>query len=202
MAARLVLWHGADEWRAEAATVDLAGDGVRATGVQIGVDPIPYRLDYELDASDGFVTRRLDVRASGGGWARRLLLRHDGKGVWTCATEHDGEVDLAAPGADAEAVAGAIDCDLGFSPLTNLMPIRRHRLHEEPGGSDFVMAWVSVPDLEVFASPQRYEHVRTTESGAVVRYVDRGRFAGFTAELELDTDGLVLVYPELARRVA
>jgi hypothetical protein len=63
------------------------------------------------------------------------------------------------------------------------------------------MAWVSVPDLEVFASAQHYEHVRTDASTAVVRFVDRGRFAGFTAELELDPDGLVLVYPELAQRV-
>jgi hypothetical protein len=35
----------------------------------------------------------------------------------------------------------------------------------------------------------------------VVRYVDRGRFEGFTAELPFDADGLVLDYPGLARRV-
>jgi hypothetical protein len=58
------------------------------------------------------------------------------------------------------------------------------------------MAWVSVPDLEVHMSDQRYEHVRP----GVVRFVDRGRFEGFTAEIEFDEDGLALLYPGLAER--
>jgi len=44
--------------------------------------------------------------------------------------------------------------------------------------------------------------VRRTAHGSVVRYVDRGLFDGFEAELELDADGLVVRYPELAMRVA
>jgi hypothetical protein len=63
------------------------------------------------------------------------------------------------------------------------------------------MAWVSVPDLELLASPQRYEHVRTGGPGAIVRFLDRGLFDGFTAELPLDRDGLVIDYPGLARRI-
>jgi hypothetical protein len=35
----------------------------------------------------------------------------------------------------------------------------------------------------------------------VVRYSDLGAHDGFSAELELDADGLVRVYPELARIV-
>jgi hypothetical protein len=201
MAPRLVLWSGTDAWRAEAASVELAAGGLQATGVQLGVDPLPYRVDYSLDAGDGFVTRRFEVRAVGTRWSRRVELVHDGHGAWTCIAEHDGEPDLPPPGADAATLHDARDCDLGFSPLTNLMPVRRHRLHEHQGGADFVMAWVSVPDLEVFASAQRYEHVQRDDTGSVVRFVDRGRFAGFTAELELDADGLVLAYPDLARRV-
>ncbi|CAN5355707.1 hypothetical protein BH20ACT9_BH20ACT9_00290 [soil metagenome] len=96
-------------------------------------------------------------------------------------------------------MAGAVDCDLGYSPLTNLLPVRRHGLHERPGGADFVMAWVSVPDLGMHPSQQRYEHVRRQAGGATVRYV--GAHRGFTGDLELDEDGLVLVYPHLARRV-
>jgi hypothetical protein len=199
---RLVLWSGADEWRAEAASVDLTAGGVQATGVQLGVDPLPYRADYLLEAADGFITRRFEVRTSGTGWSRRVELNHDGHGAWTCAAEYEGEVALPVPGVDAETLGGALDCDLGFSPLTNLMPVRRLGLHEHDGAADFLMAWVSVPDLEVFASAQRYEHVRRDGSTAVVRFVDQGRFAGFTAELELDADGFVLTYPDLARRVS
>lgn len=169
MRRRLVVWRGTDEWRAEAARVDLGDDGLRATGTQIGHG---YRVDYELDATlPGFVTRRLAVRAAGDGFDRELVLERSDMG-------------------------DALDCDLGLSPLTNAMPVLRHRLHERPGAADFVMAWVSVPQLEVTESAQRYEHVRP----GVVRFVDRGLFAGFEAELSYDGDGLALSYPDLAER--
>jgi uncharacterized protein len=197
---RLVLWSGEDEWRAEAARVDVSDRGLRATGTQLGLDPLAYRLDYELDATDDFKTRSLVVHVAGEGWSRQLSLSHDGTGSWDCEARRAGEVDLPAPGGDPAALEGALDCDLGLSPLTNAMPVLRHGLHRgEAGkaGKDFLMAWVSVPDLAVHAYPQRYEHVRD----GVVRFIDRGLDPGFVSELELDADGLVVVYPHLARRV-
>jgi hypothetical protein len=53
----------------------------------------------------------------------------------------------------------------------------------------------------VHTYPQRYEHVRTTADGSVVRFIDQGPSAGFVADLVLDADGLVLEYPQIARRV-
>jgi uncharacterized protein len=194
---RLVVWEGVDAWRREVAAVELTPDGVTATGTQVGVDPLPYRADYRLDAGHGFVTARLDVVAQGTGWRRELELVHDGRGNWTCRAAACGEAGLPAPGGDAEPLRGALDCDLGFSPLTNVMPIRRSRIDRRGEAEDFLMAWVSLPDLGVHASAQRYEHVRP----GVVRYVDRGTFDGFRAELELDADGLVECYPGLANRV-
>ena len=85
-----------------------------------------------------------------------------------------------------------LDCDLALSPLTNAMPILRHGLHEQLGAHDFTMAWVDIPSLTVHESRQRYEHV----APGVVRYVDDT----FSAELELDRDGLVVRYPGLAER--
>jgi hypothetical protein len=106
-----------------------------------------------------------------------------------------GQVDLPAPGGGTAALGDALDCDLGLSPLSNTMPILRHRLHERPGAADLTMAWVSVPDLTVHRSLQRYEHVRRTPDGAVVRFVS----GNFTAELLVDADGFVVDYPQLAR---
>jgi hypothetical protein len=71
-------------------------------------------------------------------------------------------------------------------------------VHE--GEHDLLMAWVDVPSLAVTPSRQRYEHVRRTEDGSVVRYVGEG--GSFVADLELDGDGLVRTYPGLGRRVA
>jgi uncharacterized protein len=198
---RLLFWEGVDEWRAEAARAELGPDGLRARGTQLGGNPVPYRLDYELDASAaGLVTRRLSVRAESDGWARSLELVHDGEGAWSCEASDEGDVALGPAGGDMEAVRGALDCDLGRCPLTNTMPVLRHDLHRRPGEVDFLMAWVSVPDLAVHPSVQRYEHVSVAaDGGSVVRYV--GEHRDFVGELELDRDGFVVFYPELARRV-
>ena len=171
-------WNGDPEWRQELCELQLRDDGLVATGAQLGSAPTPYRAAYELEARSGWVTRRLRVEVAGVG---SVELIHDGKGNWA-------GVD------NAEELQGALDCDLAFSPLTNLMPVRRHRLHEEPGAVDFDVAWVSLPDLNVHRSQQRYEHL---EAGLV-------RFSsdGFVADLELDADGLVVTYPGLARRVS
>jgi uncharacterized protein len=201
VAERFLIWRGLDHWRVEVASLELGADRLVASGTQIGSEPAAYRLDYRLHTRADFITSSLEITASGSGWRRQLDLRHDGHGRWTCVSQSGGLSDLPAPGCDANLLAGALDCDLGLSPLTNLMPIRRFGLHERPGSEDFLMAWVSVPDLAVTASPQRYEHVRRNEDGSsVVRYIDRGNFDGFTAELELDADGLVVAYPGLAER--
>ena len=197
---RLCLWSGLDGWRAEVVSVDLKPQGLSASGTQLGVDPEPYRLDYSLEAGNNFITRSLEVEATGEGWSRRLQLFRERGGAWRSEAAEEGDVELPPAGGDVEAVRGALDCDLGFSPLTNLMPVRRHTLHRRPGAIDLLMAWVSVPDLGLHASHQRYEHVRRRANEAVVRYVDLGTHRGFTSELVLDNDGLVLVYPQLARR--
>jgi hypothetical protein len=78
------------------------------------------------------------------------------------------------------------------------MPILRHDF-QRGGSGDFAMAFIRMPSLRVEASPQRYEHVRTTDGGSVVRYISRD--GDFTADLELDAEGLLVHYPRLARRV-
>lgn len=137
-------------------------------------------------------------------WARRLLLRHDGAGDWGWEAEQQGDCPFPPPGMDraVDAVGGALDCDLGLSPLTNLMPGRRHRLLEPAPAAEIVVAWVSVPDLSVHAYRQRYEHVGAGDNQSTVRFTDLGLSPGFVADLVLDADGLVDVYPRLARRAA
>jgi hypothetical protein len=204
---RTLVWSGEGgwgAWHAELARVALSEEGIRGRGVQLGIDPLPYRLDYTLDATgEGAATRSLRAEASGAGWERRLRLERSDDGEWAVEVGGEGEIDLPAPGGDEESLAGAVDCDLGFSPLTNAMPVRRHNLHRRPGQADLVMAWVSVPDLSVHAMAQRYTHLGdAAEEGAIVRYesLEDGEVV-FTAELELDRDGLVRIYPGLGRRV-
>jgi hypothetical protein len=177
---RLLLWRGLEEWLAEVCQVTLDGDRLHAKGTQLGAAPHPYRVDYELATGAGWVTERLAVTARDAAGRRELDLRRAADGTWT------------ANGDPQPHVEGALDCDLAYSPLTNFMPARR--LAGAP--ADHVMAWVSVPDLAVHRSEQRYEPIDARH----VRYV--GLEDGFTAELELDEDGLVVRYPGLAERVA
>jgi hypothetical protein len=149
----------------EAVEAHLHADRLRARGVQLGAG---YRMDWELETGAGWVTERLALEVAG---------------------PHAGRLELTR----ADLPDGALDCDIGFCPFTNAMPILRHRLHEGGEPVDFLMAWISVPDLAVHAAAQRYEPVRP----GVVRYVQEG----FSSELELDADGLVVRYPQLADRV-
>lgn len=185
-------------WRGEIVDVALGAGGLTATGIQLGLDPLPYRLEYELQTDADLITRQLNVWVRGQDWSRRLELLHDGAGDWVCDTTATGSPNLRGPGGEMGLLTAAVDCDLGRSPITNLMPIRRHNLHRAPGAFDFTMAWVSVPDLAVLPARQRYEHIGCTETGSMVRYT--GSHRGFQGELELDRHGLVISYPGMAER--
>jgi hypothetical protein len=195
---RLLVWSGIEEWLAESATVEFSDGGLRASGTHLGADPVPFRVDYRLEAP-GLITRELELTAAAEAWRRHLVLHHDGSGGWSAEVEDHGEVLDGPWDGSLPDLSEARDIDVQNSPLTNTMPILRHGLRSG-GEADFVMAFVASPSLRVEASPQRYEHVRSTDAGSVVRYLSRD--GDFTAELELDGDGLVELYPRLARRVA
>jgi hypothetical protein len=194
-AERSVAWSKDDPFGVEFADLRLGRDTLTASGVAIGTEPVPYRLDYELETGPRFVTTRLHVTSRGEGWRRDLDLRRDASGAWTVdATEH-GTVDLPSPGCDASLLEDALDCDLGLSPVTNMMPILRHGLVRAGGPIVLSMAWVAVPELSVRLDRQRYRHVRSHVVG--FEAVD----GSFAAELTCDDDGVVVDYPGIARRL-
>jgi uncharacterized protein len=84
--------------------------------------------------------------------------------------------------------------DLGSSPLFNSLPVLRDRLLDGGAARDYVMRWVSVPELEVDESPQRYEPL----ADGIVRFTS----GSFMADIEFDHDGLVSRYEGLAERLA
>lgn len=181
--ARSVAWVKEDPFGVEFADASLSADSLSAQGVAVGTDPSPYRLDYSLESGESFVTTRLQVTARGEGWEHTLDLRRSAAGEWSAA-------DTELPD-----LGGALDCDLGLSPLTNSMPVLRHGLLEPGELVDFLMAWVSVPDLAVHRSLQRYVPL----GEGVVRYESLDD--DFTAEIVFDSDGLVVDYPGIAKRL-
>jgi uncharacterized protein len=199
MVVRSIVWVKEGNAGLEFAEVATDGRRLRATGVAIGGDPMPYRLDYELVTRSRFVTKWIAVEARGQGWRRSLRLRLDKAGEWDAQWETHGEALLPLPSADLDELKGAQDCDLALSPLTNTMPVLREGLLHGGGPVDLVMAWISVPDLSVVTSRQRYTFVRADELTSVVRYESSSR--DFTADLVFDEEGLVLEYPGIGHRM-
>lgn len=182
-----LLWQGVGGHALELSAAEIGSGGLTARGAWVRAEPEPYTLTYGLATTSGFVTTELTVSAWGAGWSRSLELRRLPDGAW-----------VAQPGGNLPELGGALDCDLGYSCLTNTMPVLRHGLLEGGGPIDLLMAWVSVPDLRVLPVAQRYTHLaRRPGGGAVVRYESDS----FRADIAFDSSGFVVEYPQLGRRV-
>jgi hypothetical protein len=188
-----------DPFGIEFADIQLTADRLTAEGIAIGIQPTPYRLDYNLETAGRFVTSRLQVTSRGEGWRRTLDLRRSDAGVWRIVTNGDGKVDLPPAGGEPTSFADALDCDLGLSPVTNLMPILRNGLLSGGGPVELITAWVSVPDLSVRRDGQRYSYIRGDPDHHVIRY--EAADGSFSADITVDGDGIVVDYPGIARQL-
>jgi len=89
---------------------------------------------------------------------------------------------------------GASDLDIAACAFTNTIPIRRLNL-EVGQSATLEVAFVAIPELRVDIVPQRYTRLD------LLRYRYEGLSTGFTAEITVDEDGLVVDYPRLCRRI-
>jgi hypothetical protein len=144
------------------------------------------------------VTSRLRVTTHGEGWRRELDLRRAVQG-WSLTANAEGAPQLAPPGGDPAAISDAFDCDLGLSPVTNLMPVLRSGLLWGGGPVELVVAWVSVPDLGVQPDGQRYMFLRGGRDSSVIRF--EATDTTFASDITVDRDGVVIDYPGIARRL-
>jgi hypothetical protein len=195
---RVVLWDKEDGYGTEYVEVELAPDRLTGTGVAIGWDPVPYRLEYTLETGADWVTRRLSVATRGDGRRRNLDLRRSESGAWSIDASRQGDGRVEPAGGDVATFGEALECDLGLSPLTNTMPVLRHDLLRTDGTIDLVMAWVAVPALSVRRSEQRYTSLGRDARG--LRRIEY-RSGDFRSELLFDADALCVDYPQLGRAV-
>ena len=146
------------------------------------MDHDPVEARYELACDHSFLTRRalISVRDSGG---ERSLEISGEDGHWY------------ENGRENPSVRGALDIDLGWSPSTNTLPIRRLGLQTGQSSGEFIAAWVRFPGLTLEPLPQQY--VRISER--LYRYSSRG--GAFTAQLQVDDHELVLEYEGLWQQV-
>jgi uncharacterized protein len=160
--------------------------GVVADGLVLGVDDgRPFRLSYEVRCDPYWRVRAARVGVTGE--PARVELLSDGEGNWT--------------GPDGQVVSYLKRCeyvDISETPFTNSLPIRRLGL--APGESaEVAVAYFEGAELQPWPEPQRYTRLEMGEGGATYRFVSLD--GGFSADLPVDQDGLVLDYPGLFRRV-
>ena len=180
MTTRRVAWRRSDDFEAdEHCTLTVRDSGLSLVGTVLGAERgLPVRVEYRILADAAGLTAAVNVRDLRGFEQRTLALARDAKGSWT------------VNGVAARSLKGCTDVDLGCSPATNLLPIRRLRL---PVGASHTIraAWVRFPELVVEKTAQTY--TRLDES--TYHYAS----GTFEADLTADDDGLVAAYAEWRR---
>ena len=159
------LWQDGAEWR-------VAGTAALVLEEQ------PCRLDYAVTCGADWRTRSATVTGWVGSEPVAVELKADDAGRWRLN------------GVEQPVVAGCLDVDLGFSPCTNLLPIRRLGLAVGEG-ADVRAAWLGFPGLELEPLPQRY----TRTGPGSFRYESAG--GSFVAALEVNPQGMVTRYGDL-----
>ena len=69
-----------------------------------------------------------------------------------------------------------LDVDVQWSPVTNLMPVRRLGLDRAGSAGAFTMAWVSVPSLAVTLDEQRYTLLGIDDGDVCARFENSAGF--------------------------
>lgn len=126
-------------------------------------------------------------------WRTRSALVQGEAGSQTFGFEctvDDGE--WRRDGNPVPELSGAVDIDLGFTPATNTLPIRRLGL-AVGDTAPVISAWLRFPELRLETLWQTY----IRESEQVYRYVAQVDGAPFVARLDTDRYGRVLHYEGL-----
>lgn len=172
---RAVCWRRLDVPGHESARLLRAADGWRLEGgVALWHEGQAVALRYHVDCDDAWRTRAGAVSGFVGGRDVALAIARDDD-RWTL------------DGVPCPAVDGCTDVDYGFSPSTNLLPIRRLGL-AVGAQAPVRTAWLRFPELTLEALPQSYrraaERTWAFESGG----------GAFRATLDVDAHGLVTRY--------
>ncbi|MEO8437085.1 MAG: putative glycolipid-binding domain-containing protein [Chloroflexota bacterium] len=180
MTTRRVAWRRSDDVATdEHCTLIVRDGGLSLVGTVLGAEGgVPVRVEYRVLADAAGLTTAVHVRDLRGFEQRTMTLERDAKGNWSV----DGAVQ--------KALKGCTDVDLGCSPSTNTLPIRRLGLGIG-AASTIKAAWIRFPELTVVKAAQTYTRLD--------EFTYRYSSATFTAELTVDDDGLVTSYAEWQR---
>ena len=172
----VVLWHRLDIAGCESALLEGVTGGWKLSGTAVFQDGHqPCGLGYAIYCDEHWRTQSA------------IVFGHMG----TSPCHYEIEVAEGAwyiNGTAHPQTEGCIDIDLGFSPSTNLLPIRRLSLAEGESAATKA-AWLRFPSMSLVPAEQVY----TRLAGTQYRY--ESLESGFTTVLETNSDGFVTSYP-------
>jgi uncharacterized protein len=179
----MALWQRLDTPGHDACVVHRAAGGWRLSGTAVFLDGArPCQLGYRVDCDE----RWNSLSATVSGWAGRdridVTIEALAHGAW------------ALNGAEQPLARGCVDVDLGFTPATNLIVIRRLDLQTEaivPAPA----AWMPFPELHLQRLEQTYRRI------GIRQYDYQAPDVPYEAVLSVDESGLIVDYPGLWRRV-
>jgi hypothetical protein len=141
----------------------------------------PAIAEYTIRCDNAWRTRNANISLRDDFGVRSLRVKLDRKG-WFENGRHK------------RSLAACTDLDLGWSPSTNTIAIRRLKLSVGARSGPQTAAWVCFPELTVEPLPQEYERLDKCN----YRYTSRG--GAFRAGIHVDTNGLVIEYEGFWRR--
>jgi hypothetical protein len=175
----IVFWHRLDVPGHDIARLERRGDGWALAGTAVFCEERqPCTLDYLVTCDAGWRTSSARVRGSIGDREIDLTVSADPQRRWYL------------DGAECPVVAGCLDIDLGFTPATNLLPIRRLSL-AVGDAADVRSAWLPFPSTEFELLRQVYRR----EGETTYHYESGGGV--FVRRMEVNAAGFVTSYPGL-----
>jgi hypothetical protein len=178
-----ILWRRLDVPGHDACRLEETAGGWRLVGMTVFLhERGPAQLAYEVACDREWRSRQGHVRGWLGAHAVEVNVSRSTDGCWTL----DG---TPVPGLEA-----CQDLDLGFTPATNLLQLRRLALATGQA-RDCPVAWLDDACRTLTLLPQRYE--RRSE---LTYWYESSTFA-YAALLELTPAGFARVYPGLWQAV-
>jgi uncharacterized protein len=182
---REVMWSAWDDPGLGHLRLTVRDSGVVADGMVLGLaEGQPFRVAYKVHCDARWRVRAARVGVPGE--PPKVELLSDGEGNWAT---YDGRAVTYLEGCEY--------VDIAETPFTNTLPIRRLGL--APGESaDICVAYFDGTDLQPWPEPQRYTCLERNVLGGLYRFLSLD--GGFSADLPVDAEGLVVDYPGLFKR--
>ncbi|TCS85062.1 hypothetical protein EDD80_11545 [Anseongella ginsenosidimutans] len=176
-------WKGCEYASRESCRITVSSECMEAVStIEGSYRDIAYLVKYRILANSYWEVTGFSIESQINGEEHKIVLQSNGKGDWTT----DG-------GRPIELFKGCIDIDISLTPFTNTLLIRRLDLSLGEA-SEIQVLYLDILNGET--KPVRQKYTRMSPAQYLYENVPNN----FEALITVDSDGLVIDYPELFKR--